>query len=225
MWITIHSSSVQAAFLGLLAGLMLGIFLSKKITLPPKSAKHITSQKIKDKSNQMTAKRCIDIQCSTLGVLPERHIDLVLHQQPMERDKDSPSCTTVQRQPSMSLMMPTEDKRNNIHKGKALTEAIRQGNAHIQGNIHTPSSSYVQSSSIADEISVLRPLARGSFGQVYLADWRGSKVAVKYISFSNCEEERTRVMREILVHKELTHPHIVRVRKYILFKLASFLQK
>jgi serine/threonine protein kinase len=48
-----------------------------------------------------------------------------------------------------------------------------------------------------DDLELGKQLARGGFGTVYNAKWRGSEVAVKMLSQDMVPEEKEQVQREI----------------------------
>jgi hypothetical protein len=66
-----------------------------------------------------------------------------------------------------------------------------------------------KSGSQISDLNVIRVLGKGSFGTVFLGDWRGTQVAVKRMVLnSNSTAERMAAM-EVAISQGMSHPHLV----------------
>jgi len=61
-----------------------------------------------------------------------------------------------------------------------------------------------------DEVSVIQRLGRGSYGEVYRAEWQGTEVAVKqFLEQDMTDAIQEEFLQEVRIMKDLRHPNIV----------------
>lgn len=72
-----------------------------------------------------------------------------------------------------------------------------------------------------DEIDLAEQIGKGGFGAVYKGTWRGAPVAVKY-AVCNVQDADSieSAIREVVVSKKMSHPHVVRHFQVLIVWLA-----
>ena len=93
------------------------------------------------------------------------------------------------------------------------SKQLPQAQSSLIGRIKTIRESLIasgaKSGSRISDLNVIRVLGKGSFGTVFLGDWRGTQVAVKRMVLnSNSTAERMAAM-EVAISQGMSHPHLV----------------
>ena len=77
----------------------------------------------------------------------------------------------------------------------------------------------------ADDIKLLNVLGQGTFGTVYLGEWRGAAVAVKRLvlpaAMSNSERAQKMAVMEIAISSSMFHPNLVQTYTYSIKQLRD----
>jgi len=106
----------------------------------------------------------------------------------------------------LHIQEDNSDLRKKIRKAKLKNPVIQSYAAEVQNMLRETAGCDVIKEK---NITFISELGEGSFGAVYLAEYQGFPVAVKFLKYELSEKGVNKVLEELKVMRKLKHPNIV----------------